>query len=225
MAGARHSIFVFDAYGTVFDVHAAVARVGPALGVDGVAFSALWRAKQLEYSWIRTMAGRYQDFWHITQEALDYCFQRFPAANRSARSALLEAYRTLDAYPEVKAELVGLKLRGCHTAILSNGTEDMLRRATESAGLADCFDAILSVDRLRRFKTVPETYRLVLDRFRVDPGEVSFQSSNGWDIAGASAFGFRTVWINRGNLPVEYPDLAPGLILPSLSGLASMMDN
>lgn len=225
MASARHSIFVFDAYGTLFDVHTAVARIGPALGMEGDIFSALWRAKQLEYTWIRTLAGRYRDFWAVTEDALDYCFERFRSADRRTRADLLDAYRTLDAFPEARSELEGLRLRGCRTAILSNGTDDMLRRAAESAGLSDCFDAILSVDRLRRYKTVPETYRLVIDRFGVDAEDVSFQSSNGWDIAGASAFGFRTVWINRAGLPGEYADLSPHLTLPSLAGLASLMDN
>lgn len=222
--GQQCEIFVFDAYGTLFDVHSAVARIGAELGVDAEAFSGLWRVKQLEYSWVRTLMGRYRDFWSLTEEALDYCFRRYPKANPATRPALLEAYATLDAYPEVKAELQALRQNGCRTAILSNGTDAMLARATLSAGLADCLDDILSVDAIGRFKTVPETYQLVLDRYGIGAEKVSFQSSNGWDIAGATAFGFRTVWINRTGLPAEYPDLRPHHILPSLTDLSTLQD-
>ena len=224
MTGHPLRVFVFDAYGTLFDVHAAVFRLGDRLGADLSAFSALWRNKQLEYSWVRPLSGRYRDFWNLTEEALDYCFSRFPEADRAARPALLDAYRRLDAYPEAKGELEAIRSQGHATAILSNGTETMLHQAVEAAGLETCLDAILSVDGLQRFKTVPETYALVLDRFAVAPENVSFQSSNGWDIAGATAFGFRTVWINRAGTPLEYPDLAPRHILPSLTGLSTLKE-
>lgn len=222
MSGRRRSIFVFDAYGTLFDVHSAVARIGSGLGVDADAFSALWRAKQLEYSWVRTLMGRYRDFWSLTEEALDYCYARFPTADTAVRDDLLEAYATLDAYPDVRPELQTLRKAGCRTAILSNGTDAMLARAVTSAGLADYLDAVLSVDGLRQFKTVPAAYALVCERFAAAPDSISFQSSNPWDIAGAAAFGFRPVWINRGALPGEYADLAPRHVLPSLTGLSTL---
>jgi 2-haloacid dehalogenase len=217
------SIFAFDAYGTLFDVHAAVRRHAEALGPDAAQLSALWRAKQLEYTWIRTLAGRYRDFWALTVEALDYAFAAFPATNPGLKSKLLEAYRECDCYPEVPELIRGLKRQGKRLAILSNGTPDMLRAAISAAGLDGCFDAVLSVDSIRTYKADPRVYDLVTTRFRVYPDAVSFQSSNRWDVAGAAAFGLRAVWINRTGAPDEYPDLEPAAVLPSLEGLLRLV--
>ena len=214
------TVFVFDAYGTLFDVHAAVRRHAARLGPDAALVSDIWRAKQLEYSWVRTLTGTYLDFWTLTQQALDHALARVPTANREAREALLEAYWELDAYEEVLGVLAALKAQGHRTGVLSNGSPDMLRAAVNRAGLDRHLDAGLSVDPLRRYKTVEETYQLVTDEFRVYPEAVSFQSSNRWDVAGATAFGFRTVWVNRTNQPDEYGDLPPALVLADLNGLA-----
>jgi 2-haloacid dehalogenase len=216
------SVFAFDAYGTLFDVHAAVRRHAAALGPDAARFSELWRAKQLEYSWVRSLAGRYRDFWSLTEDALDTAFAAFPEADRGLRAGLLDAYRALECYPEVPEMLRALKLAGRHLAILSNGTPDMLETAIAAAGLSGLFDAVLSVDPLAVYKTDPRAYELVTTHFRVYPDAVSFQSSNRWDIAGATAFGFRTVWINRARAPEEYPDQPPFAVLPSLEGLLKL---
>ena len=213
------SVYVFDAYGTLFDVHAAVRRHAAALGPDAGAFSALWRAKQLEYSWVRTLAGRYADFWTLTEQALDFSFSSFPNADRALRPNLLEAYRRLDCYPEVPELIRALRRQDKQLAILSNGTADMLASAVAAAGLDGCFDAVLSVDGARAYKTDQRVYDLATMHVRVYPEAVSFQSSNRWDIAGATVFGLRTVWINRLQAPDEYPDMAPAAILPSLDGL------
>lgn len=214
---------VFDAYGTLFDVHAAVRRHAAAIGPDHAAFSALWRAKQLEYSWVRSLIGRYRDFQALTEDALDHALAQFPAVDRGLRAPLLDAYRRLDAYPEVAEVLTGLRARGIGTAILSNGSPDMLESAVQSAGLAAHFDAILSVDAIRIYKTAPDPYRMVEQRFGVAPAAVSFQSSNRWDIAGARHFGFRTVWINRTGQPDEYADLPPDAVIASLSELPDLL--
>lgn len=214
-----HAAYVFDAYGTLFDVHAAVRRHAGAIGPDAQAFSDLWRAKQLEYSWIRTLMGAYADFWALTEQALDYAFARFPSADPAAKAALLDAYWHLDCYPEVPGVLKNLKERGARIAILSNGTLDMLQSAVKKAGLDLIIDDIFSVDAVRAFKTAPAVYDMVTTRYRLYPDAVSFQSSNRWDVAGATRFGFRTVWINRSNMPDEYADLGPALILPSLESL------
>ncbi len=216
------SIYAFDAYGTLFDVHAAVRRHSAALGPDAAQFSTLWRAKQLEYSWVRTLAGRYQDFWALTEQALDFAFAATPSADPALRPHLLEAYRQLDCYPEVPELIRGLKREGKQLAILSNGTPDMLASAVSAAGLDGCFDAMLSVDSIRAYKADSRVYDLAPTHFRVYPEAVSFQSSNRWDIAGATAFGFRTVWINRTGAPNEYPDLSPAAVLPTLSGLVEL---
>jgi 2-haloacid dehalogenase len=216
------SVFAFDAYGTLFDVHAAVRRHAGAIGPDAAALSALWRTKQLEYSWVRSLAGRYQDFWTLTEQALDFAFASFPNADRALRPRLLDAYRRLDCYAEVPKIIRGLKQQGKQLAILSNGTPDMLASAVSAAGLDGCFDAILSVDKVQAYKTDQRVYDLVTIHFRVYPEAVSFQSSNRWDIAGATAYGLRTVWINRLGAPEEYSDLAPAAVLPSLEGLLKL---
>ena len=213
------SVYVFDAYGTLFDVHAAVRRHETSLGPDAAAFSTLWRAKQLEYTWIRSLAGRYLDFWTLTEQALDFCFASFPSVDRSLRPALLEAYHRLDCYPEVPELIRALRGQGKQLAILSNGTPAMLEAAVSAAGLSGCFDAILSVDGLRAYKTDQRVYDSAATYFRVYPEAVSFQSSNRWDIAGATAYGLRTVWINRSGAPDEYSDMPAAAILPSLEGL------
>jgi 2-haloacid dehalogenase len=216
------SVYAFDAYGTLFDVHAAVRRHAGALGPDAAAISALWRSKQLEYTWVRTLAGRYRDFWALTEQSLDFALASFPSADKGLRTTLLEAYRRLDCYPEVPELIRALKQGGKQLAILSNGTPEMLQSAVAAAGLDGCFDAILSVDTVRAYKTDQRVYDLVTTRFRVYPEAVSFQSSNRWDIAGAAAFGLRTVWINRTGAPEEYSDLAPAAVLPSLKGLLAL---
>jgi 2-haloacid dehalogenase len=215
----RYKTYVFDAYGTLFDVHAAVRRYAAEIGPDGQALSEIWRAKQLEYSWVRALMGAYVDFWQLTEQALDYAFARVPSADRSFRDRLLEAYWHLDCYPEVPAVLRALRGEGARLAILSNGSPAMLEAAVRSAALDAVLDDVVSVDAVRTFKTAPAVYEQVATAWRLYPDAISFQSSNRWDIAGAAKFGFRTVWINRGGQPDEYYDYPPALILPSLEGL------
>lgn len=215
----RHSVYVFDAYGTLFDVHAAVRRHAQAVGPEGQLLSEIWRAKQLEYSWVRTLMGSYADFWQLTEEALDYAFGRVPSADRATRGKLLEAYWECDCYPEVPFVLKSLKAEGARLAILSNGTPAMLDAAIRNAALEPLLDAVFSVDQVKRFKTDPAVYEMVTTAWRVYPDKVSFQSSNRWDVAGATKFGFHTVWINRAGQPDEYRDFPPGLMLPTLEGL------
>jgi 2-haloacid dehalogenase len=215
----KHSVFIFDAYGTLFDVHAAVRRHAGEIGPDGQLLSEIWRAKQLEYSWVRTLMGSYRDFWKLTEEALDFAFRKVPSADPALRERLLEAYWKLDCYPEVPSVLKALKSGGARLAILSNGSPAMLEAAVKSAALDKVIDEIFSVDQIRRFKTDQTVYDLVTTAWRVYPDAVSFQSSNRWDVAGANRFGFRTVWINRDGQPDEYDDHPPDLILPSLNGL------
>ncbi|MEX4007416.1 haloacid dehalogenase type II [Neoaquamicrobium sediminum] len=217
-----HSAYVFDAYGTLFDVHAAVRRHAGEIGPDGQALSEIWRAKQLEYSWVRTLMGSYRDFWQLTEEALDYAFLKVPTADPALRGKLLDAYWRLDCFPEVPAVLAALKAAGGRIAILSNGSPAMLESAVKSAALDTVVDEVFSVDEIGRYKTVPDVYEMVTTAWRLYPQSVSFQSSNRWDVAGAHKFGFRTVWINRTGQPDEYRDHPPALILPSLNGLEAL---
>jgi 2-haloacid dehalogenase len=214
--------YVFDAYGTLFDVHAAIGRHRAAVGADADRFSELWRVKQLEYTWTNTLAGRYADFWTLTQRALDFCFERFPAVSRSLRGDLLNAYLKLDAYPDAPKVLQQLRSRGEKTAILTNGSPAMVTSAVEAAGLKGALDAVLSVDAVKMFKPRMEVYALVTKEFACKPADVVFVSSNRWDAMGATTFGFRTVWINRVGNPDEYTDCPPVAVVSDLTGLLSV---
>lgn len=214
--------YVFDAYGTLFDVHAAMARHRAACGPDADRFSELWRVKQLEYTWTLTLAGQYLDFWMLTERALDFALSRFPSVPSTLRTDLLDAYLTLDAYPDAKAMLAALKARGEKTAILSNGSPRMLKAAVDAAGVGSMLDAVLSVDSVKMYKPRREVYALVTSAFSIAPADVLFVSSNRWDIMGATAFGFRSAWINRAGNPDEYPDHPPHAILKSLSEVATL---
>jgi 2-haloacid dehalogenase len=214
--------FVFDAYGTLFDVHAAIARHRDAAGPEADRFSEIWRTKQLEYAWMLSAAGHYVDFWTLTERALDHAFARVPSVDGSLRPALLDAYFKLDAFPDARAALAALKAKGMKTAILSNGNPRMLDGAVGAAGIGDLLDAVLSVDAIRIYKPQPAVYAMVTDRFSAVPTEVAFVSTNRWDVMGATAFGFRCVWVNRANLPDEYPELAPVAVVRELSALATL---
>lgn len=216
----RFPVYVFDAYGTLFDVHSAVARHNARLGEDGQRLSDLWRIKQLEYTWVRSLMGSWRDFRALTADALDHAAARCGVSLAGdLRSDLLAAYEELDAFPDAVRTLEALKRAGAKTAILSNGTEEMLARATAASGLAPHLDAVLSVDTRKIFKTAPSIYALVGEHFGVRPQDVSFQSSNRWDVAGARQFGFRAVWVNRGGMPDEYGDLPPQLVVRTLDEL------
>jgi len=211
--------FVFDAYGTLFDVHAAIGRHRAVVGPDADRFSEIWRSKQLEYTWTLTLAGSYLDFWTLTERAVDYAFARFPSVDKALKPKLLDAYLELDAFPDARVVLRDLKALGETTAILSNGSPRMLAAAVEAAKID--LDAVLSVDVLRMYKPRPEVYALVTERFRLAPSDVVFVSSNRWDVMGAAAFGFRTAWVNRAKMPEEYGS-APAAVLADLGGLLTV---
>ena len=211
--------FVFDAYGTLFDVHSAAARHADAIGDKWQLLSEIWRTKQLEYTWVRALAGQHCSFWRVTEEGLDYAIAAVGGIDAALRSKLLAAYRELAAYPEVPACLEALKARGAAVSILSNGDPDMLADAVRLAGLTEVIDAVLSVEAVGIFKPSHRVYELATAQFGLSAEEISFQSSNRWDIAGAKSFGFHTVWINRVGRPDEYPDLAADEVLKDLNGL------
>ncbi|AWN51876.1 haloacid dehalogenase type II [Methylobacterium sp. 17Sr1-1] len=215
----RAEAVVFDAYGTLLDVHSAVQRHAAAVGPEAQALSETWRQKQLEYSWVLSLCGLYAPFWTLTERALDYALAKHPGVDRGARGDLLEAYKSLDAYPEVPGTLEALRRAGLRTAILSNGDPTMLDAAVRAAGLGDHLDAVLSVDPAGTFKTAPAAYDLAPEALGVAREGIVFLSSNRWDIAGAAAYGFAPVWVNRTGQPDEYPDLAPVRVIQSLDGL------
>jgi 2-haloacid dehalogenase len=214
--------YIFDAYGTLFDVHAAIARHRDAAGPEADRFSEIWRTKQLEYAWMLSAAGHYVDFWTLTERALDHAFARCPTVDRALRAKLLDAYFKLDAFPDAREALGALRATGMKTAILSNGSPRMLEGAVTAARISGDLDAVLSVDTIRIYKPQPPVYAMVTERFKVAPADVAFISSNRWDVMGATAFGFRCVWVNRGNLPEEYPEFAPAKVVRDLASLATL---
>lgn len=199
------TIAVFDAYGTLFDVHSAVARLADRMGPGAEQVSELWRQKQLEYSWTRSLMQRYADFWQVTEEALDYALARFDYRDAALRSALLSAYRELDAYPEARDVLAAYRSLGVRVAVFSNATESMLTTALSAARLGDLVDVVYSAHAIGIFKPDVRVYAAAAKSFGVSPSAIAFHSSNGWDAAGAASCGWSAMWINRAGRPREYP--------------------
>ena len=210
---------VFDAYGTLFDVHSAAARLRDDLGPKADELSILWRQKQLEYTWLRSLMGRHEDFWQVTGDALDYAMRRLEMENAPLRAKLMELYLQLDAYPEVIDVLTALKDGGKKTAILSNGAPSMLISAAKNAEIYKLLDDILSAEDVGIFKPHPSVYQIAVDKLKTAPNQIAFMSSNGWDAHGAGAFGFVVAWVNRFGQPRELLPAAPHVELQTLSEL------
>jgi 2-haloacid dehalogenase len=208
---------VFDAYGTLFDVYSISALAEKLYPGQGAALSVLWRDKQIEYTRLISLSDpnpkgsrHYQSFWDLTRASLCYALARLGLAHTQANEdALMAQYAELTAFPENLGVLQALRQRGVATAILSNGSPEMLQSAVHSAGMSGLLDAVLSVDSVRQFKTTPTSYQLVKDHFGCTPAEVLFVSSNAWDALGATWFGFTTLWVNRQGLPPEAIGPAP----------------
>ncbi len=214
---------VFDAYGTLFDVHSAVGKHRPRIGEKADALSMLWRTKQLEYTWLRSLMHAHVDFWQVTQDGLDYAMETCGIDDPGLRTDLMNAYLALDAYPDVKDTLAALKQKGLRTAILSNGSPRMLQAAVKSAGIGDHLDGVFSVEEVGIYKPDPRVYQLACDHLGVRAGEISFQSSNAWDAAGAAHFGMRVVWINRFGQKRERLAKPADLKLTDLAGLPGLI--
>ena len=212
---------VFDAYGTLLDVSAAARKAG--LGPVWPDLSQVWRAKQLEYSWLRALTGQHADFWQVTAEALDYALEACGLDDPTLPARLMDLYRHLDPYPETVDALCAARARGLNTAILSNGSPTMLAEAVSAAGLTPHLDDVLSVETVGIYKPAPQVYDLATARFACAPQEILFVSSNGWDIAGAGAFGCRTLWVNRAGAPVDRMPARPDVIRPDLTTLDEVL--
>lgn len=214
---------VFDAYGTLFDTASAAARCKETLGGDWMKVADLWRQKQLEYSWLRSLMGRHIDFWHVTGDSLDYALATVKRQDPALRAMLMQQYLNLEPYPEVPDVLRGLKDKGMKTAILSNGSPTMLTAAVNSAGLSAWIDAALSVEAVGVYKPHPSVYQIAVDKLALPAARICFLSSNGWDAAGAAAFGFRTVWVNRRAAPPENLPASPERQITSLARLPALL--
>lgn len=220
---------VFDAYGTLFDVSAAAREASqeasfPELAKTWQSLATIWRDKQLQYTWLRAVTGDHIDFWQVTQDGLDYALEAAGLdQNAALRERLLQLYFNLSAYPEVPSMLAELRAKGLKTAILSNGSPDMLAGAVGSAGLSGEFDAVLSVQEVGVFKPAPQVYEMVEKTFGLARDEVLFVSSNGWDAGCASAFGFETLWVNRLGAPMDRLAATPQHTMKDLSGLPTLL--
>ena len=209
--------FLFDAYGTLFDVHS-VIEAGRAVTDDPAALSLLWRQKQLEYTWLRSLMGRYEDFWAVTEAALRFALRRLGLRPSEPQiRTLMDAYLSLSVFPEVPRALE--RLAGAPRGILSPGSPGMLEAAVRSSGLAGVFAHVLSVDRVKTYKPSPAVYALGAEAFGLAPAEILFVSGNGWDIAGAKSYGYRTCWCNRLGAPVEELGIAPDHVVAALDAL------
>jgi 2-haloacid dehalogenase len=214
---------VFDAYGTLFDVHSAVGKHRARIGAKADQLSMLWRTKQLEYTWLRSLMDAYVEFWQVTQDGLDFAMETCAIDDADLRADLMSAYLELDAYPEVKDTLATLKKRGLKTAILSNGSPRMLKAAVDSSGLGDLLDGTYSVDDVGIYKPDARVYDLACTQLDVEPPEISFQSSNAWDAAGAAHFGMKVVWINRFGQTRERLPGEPDIELKTLANLSEVI--
>lgn len=214
---------VFDAYGTLFDVHSAARRASDALGDKAAGVSAVWRDKQLQYTWLRSLMGSHADFWQVTGEALDFALAAHGIEDQALRGRLMELYLSLEAYPDVVPALSKLRAAGRQTAILSNGSPAMLDAAVESAGLNAILDASLSIEEVGIYKPDSRVYQLAVDRLGVEAARICFVSTNCWDAHGAAHFGFTVAWMNRFGQQDERLPGAPAAIMQGLDALPGLL--
>jgi len=214
---------LFDAYGTLFDFASAAKRCPGVPEHQRSSLTSIWRDKQLQYTWLRTMQGRYVDFWQVTCDALDFALDTLDIHDPNLRQRLMDLYRTLDAYPEVHDTLKWLKRAGFRTAILSNGSPAMLDAVVSGAGLASSFDAVLSADSVKLFKTHPMVYQYALDQLGLPASAIAFQSCNAWDAYAASDCGMRVVWCNRHGQRREHLPGSPDFEITTLAELPQLL--
>jgi 2-haloacid dehalogenase len=214
-----YSVIVFDAFGTLFDVHSVSVKAEKLFPGRGNELSLLWRQKQVEYSWLRAMSRQYKPFWTVTSDALDYSLKRLNLRLEGAVDELMQAYETLSPFEETSAVIDELRNQGYRLGILTNGNNEMISTVLKNAGLSSSFEQVLTSDKVQTFKTVDAIYELVGSAFAIDRSKVLFVSSNAWDAAAATWFGFDAFWINRLNLPFESLDVEPRFEGESLTDL------
>ena len=217
------AVCAFDAYGTLFNLGAMASLCERTLGDRGRALIQDWRHKQLEYTWLRSLMGRHTDFWHIIGESLDYAMKAMGVDDPVLRSRLMETYLAPTAFPDAKPCLEAMAAAGHRLAILSNASPSMLLSATKATGIDHLLEAVLSIEEAGVFKPHPSAYGLVPDRFECQPAQVAFISTNGWDAAGAGAFGFRVIWVNRRGLPHDILPASPHATVDSLVELPDLL--
>ncbi len=211
-------VCAFDAYGTCFDINSAAKSLANKIGKDWLAFSSTWRTVQLEYTWLRSLMKRYVDFWKVTEDSLEYAMESH-GIDKNYKNELLNLYKKLNPYPELKDCLKSLKSKKLKICILSNGSPDLLRQLISNAGVQELFDDLISVEDVKIFKPDPQVYELVTKKYICKPEEVCFMSSNTWDIVGGGLFGYQTVWVDRFNKKFDRLDYKPNMKIKNLSEL------
>jgi len=214
---------VFDAYGTLFDFNSAVDICSKEVGEKSEELSTIWRQKQIQYTWLRSMMDEYVDFWQITGDALDYAMSAISVKNDKLQNRLMQLYKKLELFPEVSNVLNNVKNGNISTAVLSNGTQEMLFNVIEHSNLSHLIDVVISADEVGVYKPHPKVYQLAVNSLGVNPEEICFMSSNAWDAHGAKSFGFKVIWINRYQLPHEQIPTKPDIIINSLEPISYLL--
>jgi 2-haloacid dehalogenase len=215
---------VFDAYGTLFDIHAPLRKLAPEIGPEAENISKLWRQKQLEYTWLRSLMGVHADFWHVTGDALDYALEHYKVHELGLRDEIMALYLKLEAYPDVVEALQAVRNQGKRTAILSNGSPSMLDSAVRHAGVEKLFDAVLSVEDVGIYKPSRRVYRHAMQKLQLhDAPSICFVSANSWDAQAAAQFGFQAVRVNRFGLADDRIPGKPAALIADLGSLAALI--
>ena len=213
---------VFDAYGTLFDVNSAAAKCKKKLGSRWENFANAWRTTQLEYTWLRSLMKKHKNFWEITEDSLDHAMETFKI-KKAMRNELLNLYKKLNPYPEVKECLEGLKSKKIKIAILSNGTPDLLKELVESNGIQNYFDDIMSIETVGIYKPDSRVYEMPIKKYDCKPENICFMSSNTWDVSGGGVFGYNAIWVNRFNKVFDKLSYKPQFVINDLNQLLEIV--
>ena len=213
---------IFDAYGTLFDVNSAAEKCKNKIGEKWEPFANYWRTTQLEYTWLRSLMGRHQDFWKVTEQSLDKSMKIFQI-DTSMRDELLDLYKVLSTFPEVKETLKKLKEKNYKLAILSNGTPALLRKLVSSNNLESIFDDVLSIEEVKIYKPHPNVYNIPIKKYQIEKNQFAYLSSNTWDVSAAGNFGFNAVWVNRNKNIFDNLDYKPITEINNLSDLNNLL--
>ena len=211
-------VCAFDAYGTCFDINSAAEKMAKDIGENWLAFSTTWRTTQLEYTWLRSLMKKHVNFWKITEDSLNFAMESHNI-NTKFKNQLLDLYKKLNAYPELRNCLIKLKNKKIKTCILSNGTPDLLDQLVTNSNTKDLFDDLISIEKVGVYKPDPKVYSLVIDQYNCKPNEVCFMSSNTWDVVGGGVFGYQSVWVDRFNKVFDQLDFMPKFRIKNLSEL------
>ena len=213
---------IFDAYGTLFDVNSAAEKCKDKIGDKWEGFANYWRTTQLEYTWLRSLMNRHKDFWQVTKDSLDKSMQAFKI-DSSMRNELLDLYKVLSTFPEVKEVLNKLKKKNYKLAILSNGTPSLLKELVKSNNLDNVFDDIFSIEEVKTYKPDPKVYNIPIEKYQIQKNEVAYLSANTWDVSAGGNYGFNPVWVNRSNSIFDNLDYVPKYQVKHLGGLLDII--